>query len=231
MNSDGQIYSWSTFRSLLTSTGNPQLSTFIKSYFSAYLYSEIEYNDAIYIIWHNNNGESPVAIHQFAPGSSLITSTYITPVVQRENAEGEVVDVYNTELSTVKEFVSILTDVNNNDFDRLDDLVTDRFFADTFWGGKMNLAQFKASVERWTNSRIEGKIPTMSMAPLSQIANSYAVVSHDQWSNESNQTLFSVLDIFYFDIFSQGDDRKKIMSLTMYNSTSNMQQTLQIDTF
>ena len=57
-NSDGQIYDLKRLRDLFGSAAdaNPMLDTFLRSYFSSELFTQVEYGDAVYVVWHNRQG-------------------------------------------------------------------------------------------------------------------------------------------------------------------------------
>jgi len=57
-NSDGQIYDLKRLRDLFGSAAdaNPMLDSFLRSYFSSELFTQVEYGDAVYVIWHNRQG-------------------------------------------------------------------------------------------------------------------------------------------------------------------------------
>lgn len=224
MSSDGRVFKLEQLRDLIVSSNDsPQVKQFLQSYFSSDMYTTVEFDNAVYVIWHNSATGSPVVIHHFAPGSSLIINTYITPVFYRESSNGEIIDIYNQEKEMVNGLLGKAIDLDMS----LSQYVTDDFAAYSYFGGgPQDLKGLQASGKDNLDKFYANYDDTLTRTRLSEIANSFSVVEHGRWTiddeNGDKKEVGSNLNIFYFDAAAENMEDRKIQTAYFYNSTSNM---------
>lgn len=187
------------------------------------MYTTVEFDNAVYVIWHNGLSGSPVVIHHFAPGSSVIVNTYITPVFYRETPNGEMIDIYNSEKEIVDGFLSKAFSLNFSDISQY---VTDDFAAYTFWGGKQDAETLPLSGQEAIMDFYSKYDSSLARTTLAKISNNVGVVDHGRWTttNANGETteVGSNLNIFYFDAAAETIEDRKIQTGYFYQSTPNM---------
>lgn len=210
----GEVRDLEHFQRRIERIFKPQMEAMTK--LGAIVFNEmVEMNGVVFDIWSVSikgmMSMSGIQIHHFDdPDDSLkISSTYSYST----NDVGRL-------LNAVELFAGI-SQGDDVDLDELDDLVSEDFRIDTFWGGWEDYEEFKGNAANWikrmqTPGELSQRLNTRKT--IKRTVSRNAVVDHGYWLDSDGNQGTSFADIFYFD--RQG----KLETLYVYNSTAAMGQ-------
>ena len=228
MTDQGMLVDFERIQGLFAlSASNEYIDSFIDNTFSSDRYTEIEFMDAVYVMWNTYADTTPFMIHHFVPGTSLIANSFQSPYnMYQQASDGSIIDTANKELETVKTLLSYLsksTYDSDPDLNAMKALVTDDFIADTYFGGMQTfeeLRQTAASSDILTKHFANNDTVTI----LSQFYSGDKVVDHGEWRTPEGDVDYTFVTITGFEVFPEDPENRKISSFMSYKSTAVMNE-------